>query len=98
QLLAQLRQIQTSTGVAKFNLIGHSQGGITARYVANVAPELVASVTTVGTPHQGSPVADGVKRDVAATGVTGPVFDLLSALGTVVSYLSGQPQLPQNAY
>lgn len=98
QLLAQLRQIQAATGVAKFNLIGHSQGGITARYVAAMAPDMVASVLTVGTPHKGTPVADGVKRDTEAAGVSGPVFQILSALGTVISYLSGQPRLPQDAY
>jgi len=98
QLLTQLRQIQASTGVAKFNLVGHSQGGITARYVAAAAPDMVASVMTVGSPHKGSPVADGVKRDTESAGVSGLVFNILSALGTVVSYLSGAPKLPQDAY
>jgi len=99
QLLAQLRQIQASTGVAKFNLVGHSQGGISARYVAAKAPEMVASITTVGTPHKGTPVADGIQRDVNSTGgiVSGLVWNILSSLGTVVSYLSGQPKLPQDA-
>lgn len=98
QLLAQLRQIQAQTGVAKFNLVAHSQGGITARYVLANAPELVASVLTVGSPHGGSPVADGVLRDVQAAGVSGLAFDILSGLGTIISYLSGQPKLPQDAY
>jgi triacylglycerol lipase len=40
----------------KFNLIGHSQGGWTARVVEDTRPDLVASVTTIGTPHQGSPL------------------------------------------
>lgn len=97
QLLTQLRAIQASTGVAKFNLVGHSQGGISARYVAAVAPEMVASVLTVGTPHKGTPVADGIKRDTEAAGVSGLVFNILSSLGTLISYLSGQPKLPQDA-
>ena len=33
---------------------------MTVRYVAGVAPQLVASVTTMGTPHKGTPVADAV--------------------------------------
>lgn len=98
QLLAQLRQIQAQTGVAKFNLIAHSQGGMTARYVLANAPEMVASVLTVGSPHKSSPVADGVLRDVAAAGVSGLAFDIMSGLGTLISYLSGQPKLPQDAY
>ncbi|HSV72001.1 MAG TPA: triacylglycerol lipase [Methylibium sp.] len=97
QLLAQLRELKAAHGYTRFNLVGHSQGGITSRYVAEMAPELVASVTTVGTPHQGTPVADGVNRDTAAAGVSGLVFSILSALGNVISLLSGEPQLPQDA-
>lgn len=44
----------------RFNLIGHSQGGLDARYLASLLDDggRVVSVTTVGTPHRGSPVAD----------------------------------------
>lgn len=97
QLLAQLRELQAVHGHQRFNLIGHSHGGTTARYVAAMAPELVASITTVGTPHLGTPVADGVQRDTASLGVSGLVFSIFSALGTAVSFLSGQPTLPQDA-
>lgn len=47
-----------------FHIIGHSMGGIDARYLA--APNglnqghRIASVTTIGTPHRGSPIADRV--------------------------------------
>jgi len=58
QLLAKVRNIVAVTGKVKVNLIGHSQGGLDSRYVAAVAPTLVASVTSVGTPHKGTPVAD----------------------------------------
>jgi triacylglycerol esterase/lipase EstA (alpha/beta hydrolase family) len=42
------------------NLLGHSQGGLDARYVTSMLDPLgrVASVTTVSTPHQGTGVAD----------------------------------------
>ncbi len=50
QLLKQLQEFQAQYGYTKFNLVGHSHGGNTIRYVAGVAPDLVASVTTVGTP------------------------------------------------
>ena len=54
QLLAQVEDIVAITGKRKVNLIGHSHGGPTIRYVAAVRPDLVASVTSVGAPHKGS--------------------------------------------
>ncbi len=44
----------------RFNLVGHSQGGLDARYLVGGLhrADLVASVVTVGTPHRGTPVAD----------------------------------------
>jgi len=97
QLLAELRRLQAAYGYAKFNLVGHSHGGQTVRYVAAVAPELVASVTTMGTPHQGSKVADGIKRDLAATGMTGLVAKIVNAFSTFIGWLSGSPSLPQDS-
>lgn len=70
QLLAYVKQVLAATGASKVNLIGHSQGGLTSRYVAAVAPDLVASVTTIGTPHRGSEFADFVKN-LLATDPTG---------------------------
>lgn len=58
QLLAAVEAVIEETGAQKVNLIGHSQGGLDARVVAHMRPELVASVTTVSTPHHGSPIAD----------------------------------------
>ena len=60
QLIAQLDDLRAVYGYRKFNLVGHSQGGLTIRYVAAVRPDLVASATSVGTPHAGSAVADGI--------------------------------------
>jgi len=60
QLLAQVRQIMEETGAKKVNLIGHSQGGHSVRYVAGMRPEWVASVTTVAGTTTGSEVADWV--------------------------------------
>lgn len=45
-------------GHEKYNLIGHSHGGLDARYVLEVYPDIVSSVTTIATPHHGSKVAD----------------------------------------
>jgi triacylglycerol lipase len=58
QLVLRIEEILAQTGHAKVNLIGHSQGGLDARVVAHDRPDLVASVTTFATPHQGTPIAD----------------------------------------
>ncbi|MBB2497220.1 lipase family alpha/beta hydrolase [Aquipseudomonas ullengensis] len=90
-LISQLEQIRAASGgsVKKFNLIGHSQGGITARYVMNTRPDLVASVTTLHTPHKGSPLAD-VATGVAPAGtLRGVAFDVFAnAVGDLVNLLS----------
>jgi len=58
QLLARIEQIRRDTGTDKVNLIGHSQGALTARYAAAKRPEWVASVTSVAGPNHGSELAD----------------------------------------
>lgn len=58
QLLKLLRQYKATYGYSKFNLIGHSQGGTTVRYIFDADRSLVASISSVGTPHGGTPVAD----------------------------------------
>lgn len=46
----------------KIHIIAHSMGGLDARYLlsknANGIADYVSTLTTIGTPHQGSPVAD----------------------------------------
>ncbi|MBP9088190.1 MAG: alpha/beta fold hydrolase [Kofleriaceae bacterium] len=56
----QLEAIMAKTGARKVNLVGHSQGGLDARYLVSTMgwSDRVASVTTVATPHRGSPLAD----------------------------------------
>ncbi len=58
QLVEQAIACADATGHEKVNIIGHSQGGLDARVVATLAPERIASVTTVATPHYGTPIAD----------------------------------------
>ncbi|WP_296259014.1 MULTISPECIES: esterase/lipase family protein [unclassified Pseudomonas] len=62
QLLARVQQILKQTGAAKVNLIGHSQGALTIRYVAGVRPDLVASVTSIAGPNHGSELADHLEE------------------------------------
>lgn len=97
QLLRQLRALKAAYGYPKFNLIGHSHGGATSRYVAAVAPELIASVTTVGAPHAGSKVADAIKNITSWTGTTGAVAAVANALAGTIAWLSGSPTLPQDS-
>jgi Predicted acetyltransferases and hydrolases with the alpha/beta hydrolase fold len=59
------------------NLIGHSHGGPTARYIAGVRPDLVASVSTVAGTNDGSPVADLVQSVPILNGVLATVMDAL---------------------
>ena len=98
QLLTQVKQIIAATGAGKVNLIGHSHGGPTARYVASVRPDLVASVSSVGGVNKGSKVADiliGVAPDGSLSNAV--LVSINNGLATVISFLSGSPTLPQNA-
>ncbi|MFC0711945.1 esterase/lipase family protein [Azorhizophilus paspali] len=61
QLLERIAAIRAASGARRVNLLGHSQGGLSARYVAALRPDWVASVTTVATPNQGSEVADRLR-------------------------------------
>lgn len=62
QLKTYVNQVLAATGAAKVNIIGHSQGGLDARWmITNLGmASKVASLTTVATPHRGSSVADVV--------------------------------------
>lgn len=104
QLLQELKTIRAleKDPTLKFNLIGHSQGAPTARYVAAVAPDMVASVTSVGGANGGTQVADlidrlpegGIARTVTATAV--------GLIAKLIGILSGKdpgqlPEVPLNA-
>src|SRR5262245_44374515 len=74
QLLAQIEDIIAASGSPKVNIIGHSQGGLDARYVAAVRPDLVASVTTVGTPNTTVPLVDAILSSYDAGGGFGALL------------------------
>lgn len=98
QLLTEVKKILAVTGAAKVNLIGHSHGGPAIRYVASVRPDLVASVTSVGGVNKGSKVADvmlGVAPDGSLSNAV--LGSVANGLGTLITFLSGSPTLPQNA-
>lgn len=77
ELAERIRAIVRETGCGKVNIIAHSKGGLDCRYAiahGGVA-DLVASLTTINTPHRGCLFAEwlldkapaGLKERVAAT-------------------------------
>lgn len=96
ELLAYIEDLIATTGASKVNIIGHSQGGPTARYVASVRPDLVASVTSVGSPHFGSQTADLI--DAIPAFLQGPIVDIVNGLGDVLATITGDPNQESNAY
>lgn len=89
QLLAYVQDVLAVTGAEKVNLIGHSHGGPTVRYVASVTPELVASASTVAGVHWGSKVADIVRDtlepDSVVEGLTATIANAFTNLFEVVT-------------
>ncbi|MGK0476019.1 MAG: triacylglycerol lipase [Oleispira sp.] len=101
QLIAQLDEIKASSRgrITKFNLMGHSQGGVTSRYVMTVRPDLVASVTSMSTPHTGSPVA-GLVTDLAPAGTVQAnlIATVGDAVGNLVNLLSNNKASESDIY
>jgi triacylglycerol lipase len=97
QLIDQVEVITAITGKPKVNLIGHSHGGLDVRYVAAVRPDLVASVSSVATPHKGAALADFLRANVQNGSFTESVVAYFaSSLGTVIGLLTGHTN-PQDA-
>ncbi|WP_077045350.1 triacylglycerol lipase [Pseudomonas sp. KK4] len=86
QLLARIEEILRETGAEKVNLIGHSQGSLTARYAAARRPDRVASVTSVAGPNHGSELADYLHKHYPHDSARGR---LLSFLLRVIAVLMG---------
>ena len=59
QLKAEIDGILQETGAEKVNLIAHSKGGLDAKYMIQQLDmaHKVASLTTLCTPHRGTPIA-----------------------------------------
>jgi triacylglycerol lipase len=97
QLIDQIETITAITGKAKVNLIGHSHGGLDVRYVAAVRPDLVASATSVGSPHKGADLADYLADNIEGGSFSeGVLAYFAESLGTVLGLLSGSTN-PQDA-
>jgi len=60
QLAARVNEVIEQTSAPQVHIIAHSMGGLDARHmiVDKGMAHRVATLTTIGTPHHGSPVAD----------------------------------------
>lgn len=90
QLLTQVKSIIAITGAQKVNLIGHSHGGFSVRYVADAIPSRVASLTMVHSPVKGAPGADLI-RNVAPAGTYSAALiqSVANAVSNFVTFLAG---------
>ena len=59
-LADRIRKIASENNIEKFNVIAHSKGGLDIRYAISTLKinDLIASVTTINTPHNGSYTVD----------------------------------------
>lgn len=94
QLLAQVEEVLAITGKEKVNLIGHSHGGPTIRYIEAVAPEKVASLTAVGGTIKGSKIADDILANRMANGALTLFGEKLIA--PIISLMQNNKDLPNS--
>lgn len=75
-----LRRAVEALDAEKVNIIAHSMGGLDARYAVTTLglSKKVASITTIGTPHHGTPLAD---LGTGLWGVAPAARKLLEAMG-----------------
>lgn len=66
ELLEQIHHVIEETGCEKVNIIAHSKGGLDTRYAIDClgAAPLVASLTTINTPHQGCLWVDNLLKKI----------------------------------
>ena len=90
QLIAEIERVLAITGAEKVNIIGHSHGGPTSRYVASVRPDLVASVSSISGVNKGTPVADTLQQwSNGSTEFSFILENLGNLLAETINLLSG---------
>ncbi len=64
QLKSEILKILAETNAEKINIIAHSKGGLDSKYMIKELDmeDRVASLTTLCTPHQGSPIATNILK------------------------------------
>ncbi len=79
---AEVDAFLAQTGTEKVHLIAHSMGGLDARYLISSLgySDRVASLTTISTPHWGTPLADLALDLVGETDDQNAALELLEAL------------------
>ncbi|OCG20562.1 MULTISPECIES: lipase family alpha/beta hydrolase [unclassified Gilliamella] len=93
QLKNEVMNIREKTRSQKVNLIGHSQGALTCRYVAALHPSMVASVTSVNGMNYGSELAD-LMLEIISGKMTGPTADVIvKAFMKFIGLFSNKPFL-----
>jgi hypothetical protein len=77
QLAEEVDETLRNGRARKVNLVAHSQGGLDSRYLISTLGygDRISSLTTIATPHQGTPICD-----VALGLLPGPGEEALSAL------------------
>lgn len=94
QLADQVNKFLSSSGSSKVNIVGHSQGGLDARYaISNLGLGAnVASLSMLSTPNFGTPVAD-----FALSNASDPVSQtIVSALLNLMSSVSNSQNSSSN--
>jgi triacylglycerol lipase len=94
QLISQIENIVAVSGKSKVNLIGHSHGGPTVRYVASMRPDLVASVTTVAGVNKGSKTADFLRKIPEGSALEGIALGVVNGISGLLDFLSGGGYTP----
>jgi triacylglycerol esterase/lipase EstA (alpha/beta hydrolase family) len=79
----------------KFNIVGHSQGGLDARYIASVLEEAthpsnrIASITTISSPHHGTLIGDVLTGVVDLSPFDGFLIDGVTEAAASIFGLEG---------
>jgi triacylglycerol lipase len=80
ELAAYVDQVLAMTGSDKVVIIGHSQGGLDARYMISSLGygNRVAVLITVATPHRGTKIADVILGNIP--GITDPIINAVASI------------------
>jgi len=89
QVIEQVEEILAITGAKKVNLLGHSHGSPTIRYVAAVRPDLVASVTSISGVNAGVRATELMKIVTPASSLEKIIAYFGNGFGNFVNALSG---------
>lgn len=75
QLLADIEEILAISGASKVNIIAHSQGATSSRYVAAMRPEWIASISCSHCMNEGTHFATGFGNLLENIGIGGQIVD-----------------------